>query len=85
MIWKLRWSISKKNRVFVANISDECIIGLDTMQMLKVVLDVGKGMLVANGKVCQGVLNMWEGRRYRFTRWTRFVEWSWGPRHLHKF
>ena len=24
---------SKKNRVFVANISDECIIGLDTMKM----------------------------------------------------
>ena len=25
--------ISKKNRVFVTNISDECIIGLDTMRM----------------------------------------------------
>ena len=27
--------ISKKNRVFVADISDECIIGLDTMRMFK--------------------------------------------------
>ena len=32
--------ISKKNRVFVAKISDECIIGLDTMKMFKMVLDV---------------------------------------------
>ena len=42
--------ISKKNRVFVANISDECIIGLDTMRMFKMILDVGKGMVGVNGK-----------------------------------
>ena len=36
--------ISKKNLVCVANISDECIIGLDTMIMFKMVLDVGNGM-----------------------------------------
>ena len=46
--------ISKKNQVFVTNISDECIIGLDTMRMLKVVLDVGKGMEGVNGKVLPG-------------------------------
>ena len=27
----------------MANISDECIIGLDTMRMFKMILDVGKG------------------------------------------
>ena len=27
--------ILRKNRIFVANISDECIIGLDTMRMFK--------------------------------------------------
>ena len=43
--------ISKKNRVFVANISDECIIGLDTMKMFKIVMDVGKGMVGVNRKV----------------------------------
>ena len=43
--------ISKKNRVFVANISDECIIGLDTIKM---VLDVEKGMVEVNGKVLPG-------------------------------
>ena len=41
--------ISKKNQVFVANISNECIIGLDTMRMFKMVLDVGKGMVGVNG------------------------------------
>ena len=46
--------ISKKNRVFVANISDECIIGLDTMRMFKMILDVGKGMVGVNGKVLPG-------------------------------
>ena len=46
--------ISKKNRVFVTNISDECIIGLDTMIMLEMVLDVGKGMEGVNGKVLSG-------------------------------
>ena len=61
--------ISKKNRVFVANISDECIIGLDTMRMFKIIMDVGKGMVGINGKCCPGVLNMWEGRRCRFTQW----------------
>ena len=29
----------------MANISDECIIGLDTMRMFKMILDVGKGMV----------------------------------------
>ena len=37
--------ISKKNRVFVANISDEYIIGLDTMKIFNMVLEVGKGMV----------------------------------------
>ena len=46
--------ISKKNRVFVAKISDGCIIGLDTMKMFKMVLDVGKGMVGVNGKVLPG-------------------------------
>ena len=46
--------ISKKNRVFVANISDQCIIGLDTMRMFKMILDVGKGMVGVNGKVLPG-------------------------------
>ena len=46
--------ISKKNQVFVANISDECIIGLETMRMFKMVLDVGKGMVGVNGKVLPG-------------------------------
>ena len=46
--------ISKKNQVFVANISDECTIGLDTMGMFKMVLDVGKGMVGVNGKVLPG-------------------------------
>ena len=46
--------ISKKSRVFEANISDECIIGLDTMRMFKMVLDVGKGMVGLNGKVLPG-------------------------------
>ena len=34
--------------VFVAHISDECIIGLDTRKMF---LDVGHGMVGENGKV----------------------------------
>ena len=38
----------------MANISDECIIGLDTMRMFKMVLDVGKGMVGVNGKVLPG-------------------------------
>ena len=38
----------------MANISDECIIGLDTMKMFKMVLDVGKGMVGVNGKVLPG-------------------------------
>ena len=46
--------ISKKNQVFVAHISDECIIGLDTMKMFKMVLDVGKGMVGVNGEVLPG-------------------------------
>ena len=46
--------ISKKNRVFVANISNEFIIGLDTMRMFKMILDVGKGMVGVNGKVLPG-------------------------------
>ena len=71
--------ISKKNRVFVANISDECIIGLDTMRMFKMILDVGKGMLGVNGKV------LWEGRRCRFTQWKQSVEWSWSRRQSQKF
>ena len=55
MRWKLRWGgISKKNQVFVADISDECIIGLDTMRMFKMILDVGKGMVGVNGKVLPG-------------------------------
>ena len=38
----------------MANISDECIIGLDTMRMFKMILDVGKGMVGVNGKVLPG-------------------------------
>ena len=38
----------------MANISDECIIGLDTMRMFKMILDVGKGMVGINGKVLPG-------------------------------
>ena len=38
----------------MANISDECIIGLDTMRMFKLILDVGKGMVGINGKVLPG-------------------------------
>ena len=43
-----------KNQVFVANISDECIVGLDTMKMFNMVLDVGKGMVGVNVKVLPG-------------------------------
>ena len=46
--------ISKKKRVSVSNISDECIIGLDTMRMFKMILDVGKDMAGVNGKVLPG-------------------------------
>ena len=77
--------ISKNNQVFVANISDECIIGLDTMKMFKIVLGVGKGMVGVNGKVMLVCLNMWEGRKYRFTLWKQSVEWSWGRRQSQKF
>ena len=38
----------------MAHISDECIIGRDTMKMFKMVLDVGKGMVGVNGKVLSG-------------------------------
>ena len=38
----------------MANISDECIIGLDTMKMFKMVLDVRKGMVGINLKVLPG-------------------------------
>ena len=38
----------------MANISDECIIVLDTMKMFKMVLDVGKGMVGVNVKVLPG-------------------------------
>ena len=44
--------------------------------MFKMVLDVGKGMVGINGKVLPGCLNMIEERKYRFTQWTQFVEWS---------
>ena len=40
--------ISKKNRVFVANISDECIIGLETIKM---VMDVGTCIVGVNWNV----------------------------------
>ena len=72
--------ISKKNRVFGANISEECIIGLDTMKMFKMVLDVGKAMGGVIGKVLPGWFKYVGGWGYRFTRWKRFVEWSWGRR-----
>ena len=67
----------------MANISDECIIGLDTMKMFKMVLDVGKGMVGV--KVLPGYFHMWEGRRYCFTQWKQSVEWSWGRRQSQKF
>ena len=38
----------------MANISDECIIGLDTMRMFKMLLDVGNSMVGVNGKVLPG-------------------------------
>ena len=38
----------------MAHISDECIIGLDTMRLFKMVLDVGKSMVDVNGKVLPG-------------------------------
>ena len=41
----------KEEFSFVANIFDECIIGLDTIRMFKMVLDVGKGEVGVNGKV----------------------------------
>ena len=61
----------------MANISDECIIGLNTMKMLKMLLDVGKGLVGVNGKVLPGCFNIWEGWRYRFTQWIQSVEWNW--------
>ena len=38
----------------MVHISDECIIGLDTMNMFWMVLDVGKGMVGVNGEVMPG-------------------------------
>ena len=38
----------------MANVSDECIIGLDTMKLFKMVLNVGKGTVGVNGKVLIG-------------------------------
>ena len=45
----------------MTNISDECIIGLDTMKMFEMVLDVGKGMVGVNGKVLPGCFNYMGG------------------------
>ena len=51
---KCKAVVDSRAQVFVANISDECIIGLDTMRMFKMILDVGKGMVGVNGKVLPG-------------------------------
>ena len=42
----------------MADISNECIIGLDTMKMFKMVMDVGTGMIGVNGKVLPGCLTL---------------------------
>ena len=44
------------NRVFIADISDECILGLDTMKLFKMVIDLDKGIVGVNGKVLPGRL-----------------------------
>ena len=44
------------------------------------VLDVGNGIVEVNG-----VLNMWERRRYCFTQLKQSVEWSWSRRQSQKF
>ena len=75
----------QRNRAFVANISDECIIVLDTMKMFTMVLDVGKGMVGVNGKVLPGCFKYVGGEGYHLTQWKQSVEWSWGRRQSQKF
>ena len=44
------------NRIFVADISDECILGLDSMKLFKMIIDLDKGIMEVNGKVLPGRL-----------------------------
>ena len=44
----------KNELSFVAHISDECIIGWDTMKMFQMVLDVGRSMVSVNENVLPG-------------------------------
>ena len=60
----------------MANISDECIIGLDTMRMFKMVLDVGKGMVGVNGKVLTGRFKYVGGAEVPLYPVKQPAEWS---------
>ena len=54
------------NRVFIADISDECIFGLDSMKLFKMVIDLDKGIVGVNGKVLPGRLKYVGGGRRCF-------------------
>ena len=69
----------------MANISDECIIGLDTMRMFKMILDVGKGMVGVNGKVLPGCFKYVGGAEVPLYPVKQSVEWSWSRRQSQKF
>ena len=68
----------------MANISDECIIGLDTMRMFKMILDVGKGMVGVNGKVLPGCFKYVGGAEVPLYP-VETVEWSWSRCQSQKF
>ena len=65
---------------FVAHVSDECIIGLDTMKMFKMVLGVGKGMVGGNGKVLPGCFKYVGGAEVPLypVEMVLRLEWRWG-------
>ena len=46
--------IKKKNKVFVAENEDNCIFGLDSMKLFKMVLDLNKGVVGVGHKVIPG-------------------------------
>ena len=46
--------IKEKNKVFVAEIEDNCIFGLDSMKLFKMVLDLNKGVVGVGHKVIPG-------------------------------
>ena len=44
--------------MYVADITDNCILGLDYLKACKVVIDLNQGVLVVNGTIVKGSISM---------------------------